>query len=151
MFPVHRQRLRGAGDFHRKGGRQQDPLPGACTPSPRKRDMMHRHNSTFLGKFQGLPVMGFKSQFHHGLVRGQEPGPIPGGKGRGPEQEVQVRGGAPPQLFRHLPAGAPCSSTTRPLPSTSSSAWACRSRRWPSRPWPSPPYDARLKDFQNKT
>lgn len=28
-----------------------------------KRDMMHRHNSTFLGTFQGEEVMGFKSQF----------------------------------------------------------------------------------------
>ncbi len=28
-----------------------------------KRDMMHRHNSTFLGKFQGEELMGFKSQF----------------------------------------------------------------------------------------
>ena len=32
-------------------------------PLTAKRDMMHRHNSTFLGKFQGLPVMGFKPQF----------------------------------------------------------------------------------------
>ena len=28
-----------------------------------KRDMMHRHNSIFLGTFEGQPVMGFKSQF----------------------------------------------------------------------------------------
>lgn len=28
-----------------------------------KRDMMHRHNSIFLGSFEGQPVMGFKSQF----------------------------------------------------------------------------------------
>lgn len=28
-----------------------------------KRDMMHRHNSTFLGSFQGRELMGFKSQF----------------------------------------------------------------------------------------
>ncbi len=28
-----------------------------------KRDMMHRHNSTFLGRFDGEEVMGFKSQF----------------------------------------------------------------------------------------
>ena len=32
-------------------------------PLTAKRDMMHRHNSTFLGKFQGQEVMGFKSQF----------------------------------------------------------------------------------------
>lgn len=28
-----------------------------------QRDMMHRHNSVFLGDFEGKPVMGFKSQF----------------------------------------------------------------------------------------
>lgn len=28
-----------------------------------RRDMMHRHNSTFLGSFEGESVMGFKSQF----------------------------------------------------------------------------------------
>lgn len=32
-------------------------------PVHAKRDMMHRHNSTFLGKFQGKEIMGFKSQF----------------------------------------------------------------------------------------
>ena len=28
-----------------------------------RRDMLHRHNSIFLGSFEGEPVMGFKSQF----------------------------------------------------------------------------------------
>lgn len=32
-------------------------------PLHAKRDMMNRHNSTFLGSYQGKPVMGFKSQF----------------------------------------------------------------------------------------
>lgn len=32
-------------------------------PLHAKRDMMHRHNSTFLGTFEGTEVMGFKSQF----------------------------------------------------------------------------------------
>ena len=32
-------------------------------PLTAKRDMMHRHNSVFLGEFEGKPVMGFKSQF----------------------------------------------------------------------------------------
>lgn len=32
-------------------------------PMTAKQDMMHRHNSTFLGTYQGVPVMGFKSQF----------------------------------------------------------------------------------------
>lgn len=32
-------------------------------PLSAKRDMMHRHNSLFLGSFEGTPVMGYKSQF----------------------------------------------------------------------------------------
>lgn len=28
-----------------------------------KRDMLHRHNSFFLGEYQGLEILGFKSQF----------------------------------------------------------------------------------------
>lgn len=32
-------------------------------PLTAKRDMLHRHNSTFLGKFDGTEIMGFKSQF----------------------------------------------------------------------------------------
>ena len=32
-------------------------------PLVARRDMLHRHNSTFLGTFEGDPVMGFKSQF----------------------------------------------------------------------------------------
>lgn len=32
-------------------------------PLHAKRDMMNRHNSTFLGSFEGKAVMGFKSQF----------------------------------------------------------------------------------------
>lgn len=32
-------------------------------PLTARRDMMHRHNSTFLGSFDAKPLMGFKSQF----------------------------------------------------------------------------------------
>lgn len=32
-------------------------------PITAKRDMLHRHNSTFLGSFSGDEIMGFKSQF----------------------------------------------------------------------------------------
>ena len=32
-------------------------------PLHARRDMMHRHNSVFLGEFQGAEAMGFKSQF----------------------------------------------------------------------------------------
>lgn len=32
-------------------------------PAHAQRDMFHRHNSLFLGDFEGMPVMGFKSQF----------------------------------------------------------------------------------------
>ncbi len=42
-------------------GRRIDGL--GLLPLHAKRDMMHRHNSTFLGEFQGTELMGFKSQF----------------------------------------------------------------------------------------
>ena len=32
-------------------------------PTYAQRDMFHRHNSLFLGSFDGMPVMGYKSQF----------------------------------------------------------------------------------------
>ena len=32
-------------------------------PLTARRDMLHRHNSIFLGSFEGEPVMGYKSQF----------------------------------------------------------------------------------------
>ena len=54
-------------------------------PLTAKRDMMHRHNSTFLGKFQGQEVMGFKSQFTMAWCGDESLAPVPGGKGRGPE------------------------------------------------------------------
>ena len=54
-------------------------------PLTAKRDMMHRHNSTFLGKIPGPGGHGLQVPVHHGLVRRREPGPVPGGKGRGPE------------------------------------------------------------------
>lgn len=39
-------------------------IPGlGLLPITVKRDMMHRHNSTFLGSFEGKSIMGFKSQF----------------------------------------------------------------------------------------
>ena len=39
-------------------------IPGlGLLPITAKRDLMHRHNSTFLGSFEGKPIMGFKSQF----------------------------------------------------------------------------------------
>lgn len=48
-----------------------------------KRDMMHRHNSTFLGSFQGKELMGFKSQFTFAYPEGELPGLFPVKKGVG--------------------------------------------------------------------
>lgn len=43
-------------------------------PVTATRDMMHRHNSTFLGSFAGKPVMGFKSQFSSAVPTGEVQG-----------------------------------------------------------------------------
>lgn len=40
-------------------------------PLTATRNMMHRHNSTFLGSFEGEPVMGFKSQFTMATPQGE--------------------------------------------------------------------------------
>ncbi len=50
------------GEFIEKEDGERIPGLGIFTLHA-KRDMMHRHNSTFLGKFQGEEIMGFKSQF----------------------------------------------------------------------------------------
>lgn len=48
-----------------------------------KRDMMHRHNSTFLGTFQEKELMGFKSQFTFAYPEGELTGLFPVKKGVG--------------------------------------------------------------------
>ena len=55
-----------------------------------QRDMMHRHNSVFLGSFEGKAVMGFKSQFTFATPPFPADCPVPRGEGRGPEQEVPL-------------------------------------------------------------
>ncbi len=43
---------------------KREKLPGlGLLPLHAKRDMMHRHNSVFLGTFRNEEIMGFKSQF----------------------------------------------------------------------------------------
>lgn len=49
------------GAYIQDGDRRIDCL--GLLPVYAKRDMLHRHNSVFLGGFQGQRVMGFKSQF----------------------------------------------------------------------------------------
>ncbi len=52
-------------------------------PFHARRDMMHRHNSTFLGSFQGKELMGFKSQFTFAYPEGELTGLFPVKKGVG--------------------------------------------------------------------
>ena len=61
-------------------------------PLTAKRDMMHRHNSTFLGKFQGLPVMGFKSQFTTATPFSLDIGLFPVEKGVGLNKKCPFEG-----------------------------------------------------------
>ncbi|MDR1386225.1 MAG: hypothetical protein LBJ44_01280 [Propionibacteriaceae bacterium] len=46
-------------------------------PTVARRDLMRRHNSMFLGRFQDSPVVGFKSQFSHSWpLPGAQPDPL---------------------------------------------------------------------------
>ena len=61
-------------------------------PVHAKRDMMHRHNSTFLGSFQDKPVMGFKSQFTLAYPDGDLPGLFPVKRGVGLNKKCKFEG-----------------------------------------------------------
>lgn len=61
---------------------QQIPALGLL-PLTATRNMMHRHNSTFLGSFDGKPVMGFKSQFSSAMPTGEVQGLFTTEKGVG--------------------------------------------------------------------
>lgn len=62
-------------------GRRIDCLD--LLPLSAKRDMMHRHNSTFLGSFQDKELMGFKSQFTFAYPLGDITGLFPVKRGVG--------------------------------------------------------------------
>ena len=57
-----------------------------------KRDMMNRHNSTYLGSFQGEPVMGFKSQFTMTYPDPEVPGLFETERGMGLNRECKYEG-----------------------------------------------------------
>ena len=61
-------------------------------PLSAKRDMLHRHNSTFLGTFQGKPVMGFKSQFTMAFPGPNAQGLFPVTKGVGLNRKCPYEG-----------------------------------------------------------
>lgn len=65
-------------------------IPGlAILPITAKRDLMHRHNSTFLGSFEDKSIMGFKSQFTMAT-------PLAGAQGLFPvERGVGLKRGCP--------------------------------------------------------
>lgn len=52
-------------------------------PISAKRDMLKRHNSVFLGSFEGKPLMGFKSQFSMAYPKDGAEGLFPAAKGVG--------------------------------------------------------------------
>lgn len=57
-----------------------------------KRDMMHRHNSTFLGLFEGKEIMGFKSQFTMAYPTGELNAPFTVESGIGLHREYPAEG-----------------------------------------------------------
>lgn len=61
-------------------------------PLTAKRDMMHRHNSIFLGTFEGKPVMGFKSQFTTATPKSDSLALFPVEKGVGLNKKCSFEG-----------------------------------------------------------
>ena len=61
-------------------------------PLTAQRDMMHRHNSIFLGDFEGTPVMGFKSQFTTATPFSLDIGLFPVEKGVGLNKKCPFEG-----------------------------------------------------------
>lgn len=61
-------------------------------PLHAKRDMMHRHNSVFLGNFQGGEIMGFKSQFTMAWPEAGAQGLFPVKKGVGLNKDCPYEG-----------------------------------------------------------
>lgn len=61
-------------------------------PLHAKRDLMHRHNSTFLGTFEGEEMMGFKSQFTMAYPDGELSGLFQVEKGVGLNKKCPFEG-----------------------------------------------------------
>lgn len=61
-------------------------------PAAAKRDFSARHNSVFLGDFEGEPVVGFKSQFSMGKTTGGVPGLFKVEKGVGLGRDADFEG-----------------------------------------------------------
>lgn len=68
-------------------------------PLHAKRDMMHRHNSVFLGEFQGGEIMGFKSQFTMAWPEEGAQGLFPVKKGVGLNKDCPYEGLRAGNLF----------------------------------------------------
>lgn len=115
-----------------------------------KRDMMHRHNSTFLGSFQDKPVMGFKSQFTLAYPEGDLPGLFPVKKGVGLNPKCSFEGIHSHNFFGTYLLG--------PLlllnPDFTRYLLSCMGADPAGLAFPQEmqdAYEARLKDFQEKT
>ncbi|MCI9257825.1 hypothetical protein [Acutalibacter sp.] len=68
-------------------------------PLHARRDMMHRHNSVFLGEFQGAEAMGFKSQFTMAWPEAGAQGLFPVKKGVGLNPQCPYEGLRQGNLF----------------------------------------------------
>lgn len=79
------------GESIQKEGGESIPCLGLF-PFTARRDMMHRHNSIFLGEFEGRPVMGFKSQFTMAYPKGEVQGLFTVTKGVGLNKKCHFEG-----------------------------------------------------------
>lgn len=119
-------------------------------PLRAKRDMMHRHNSTFLGSFQGKEVMGFKSQFTMAWPEGELTGLFQTEKGVGLNKKCPFEGVQKNNFFGTYLLG--------PLlilnPEFTRYLLACMGVEAPQLAFEeeaNSAYQARLKDFKEKT
>lgn len=119
-------------------------------PLTAKRDMMHRHNSTFLGKFQGRPVMGFKSQFTMAWCADESLALFQVEKGVGLNKKCRFEGVRQKNFFGTYLLG-PLLIDNPPFTKYLLQCMGVQEPKLAFEAAAQSAYDARLKDFQNKT
>lgn len=126
-------------------------IPGVgLLPLTAQRDMMHRHNSTFLGSFEGKPVMGFKSQFTMAAPLEGAQGLFPVEKGVGLQKGCPFEGLRKNNFFGTYLLGPICLLN----PDFTRHLLRCMGVQEPALAFEEDveaAYEVRLKDFREKT
>lgn len=119
-------------------------------PLTAKRDMMHRHNSTFLGKFQGQEVMGFKSQFTMAWCADESLALFQVEKGVGLNKKCKFEGVRQKNFFGTYLLG-PLLIDNPPFTRYLLQCMGVQEPKLAFEAAAQSAYDARLKDFKEKT